>query len=271
MKLKEYPPSLMRMARLWWLDPEQLNQPTSNDLPLMVSCTSIPSRFKVLDKTIKSVLSQNTPPKKMVLWLHSRHRHSIPDSLSALIGNKFSIQFTELDSPHCKLVPSLKAFPEETIVTCDDDLMYEPSWLERLWYSHRAHPESVIAHVARQLAFDKQSGHILPYKEWPMVKQRDYTHDNLLPLGFGGVLYPPRLLPESAINSDLYLKLSPKADDLWFRAVAMKHGIEARTSVSSPKPPQPIPNSQKVSLQKTNVKKDANRMQWEALQKYFNI
>lgn len=271
MKLKEYPPSLMRMARLWWLDPEQLNQPTPNDLPLIVSCTSIPSRFKVLDKTIKSVLSQNTPPKKMVLWLHSRHRGAIPDSLSALIGSKFSIQFTELDSPHCKLVPSLQTYPGETFVTCDDDLMYEPDWLETLWQSHLSHPKSVIAHIARQITKDEKTGAILPYKAWPMIKQRSYCHKNLLPLGFGGVLYPANMLPSEATNKELYLKLAPKADDLWFRAVAIHHGIEARTSDSSPEPPYPMPNSQKVSLKKTNVREDGNRLQWEALTNTFKL
>ncbi|MHA7879530.1 MAG: hypothetical protein ACX931_07055 [Saccharospirillum sp.] len=271
MKLKEYLPSLIKMARLSRLTPARLNQPTPTDLPLIVSCTSIPSRFKVLDKTIKSVLSQTTPPKRMVLWLHERHEKQLPASLTDLVGTKFSIRFTQLDSPHCKLVPSLEAYPSETIVTCDDDLMYEPDWLETLWQSHLVHPKSVIAHIARIITKDESKNEVLPYKAWPMIKQRGYTHEDLLPLGFGGVLYPTNILPIEATNSDLYLKLAPKADDLWFRAIARHHGIEARTSDKAPKPPYPMPNSQTVSLKKTNVREDGNRIQWQALAKHFDL
>lgn len=270
MKLKEFFPSLQKMARLKRLDPQQLNQPTPNDLPLIVSCTSIPSRFHVLDKVVRSVLNQSKPPRKMLLWLHERHEGTLPESLKRMEGDKFAIGYTSLDSPHCKLVPTLSAYPDATVVTCDDDLMYEPEWLETLWHSHQQHPTDVIAHIARNITY-AGNGDVNSYKRWPMVPERDHTSMELLPLGYGGVLYPAGVLPAIASDSELYLQLAPKADDLWFRAVAKQAGVTARTSLKAPSTPYPMPNSQWVSLKKTNVKEDGNRQQWLALEKYFGL
>lgn len=270
MKLKEFFPSLRKIARLKRLAPEQLNQATPNDLPLIVSCTSIPSRFHVLDKVVRSVLSQSTPPRIMLLWLHKRHEGSLPESLKRMQGGKFEIHYTDLDSPHCKLVPTLIAHPDATVVTCDDDLMYEPGWLENLWVSHQEYPRDVIAHIARRIT-QTDAGETDAYRQWPMVRERDQTGENLLPLGYGGVLYPAGALPPIATDTALYLKLAPKADDLWFRAVARHAGVVARTSLKAPESPYPMPNSQWVSLKKTNVHEDGNRQQWLALAEHFGF
>jgi hypothetical protein len=270
MKLKDILPSLVKMARLKRLNPVQLNKPTPADLPLTVSCTSIPSRFHVIDKTVRSVLSQSTPPKRMILWLHERHKNSLPVSLTSMVGNKFKIQYTTLDSPHCKLVPTLLAEPGPTIVTCDDDLIYEPNWLNSLWQSHQRWPEDIICHIARRITYTGD-GSPLPYKQWEAVKERGVTEPNLLPLGYGGVLYPANRMPALATNSEHYLELAPKADDLWFKAVTQSHGINSRTSLYPPSAPYPMPNSQTISLQKTNVREDGNRLQWEALKSEFGL
>ena len=270
MKVKEIIPSLLKMARLNRLNPQQLNQPTPADLPLTVSCTSIPSRFHVIDKTIRSVLSQSTPPERMILWLHERHKNTLPDSLTRMVGDKFKIHYTTLDSPHCKLVPNLLAEPGKTVVTCDDDLIYEPNWLNSLWLSHQRWPDDIICHIARRISY-ADDGTPLPYKQWGTVKEQGVTEPNLLPLGYGGVLYPANRMPTLATDSEHYLTLAPKADDLWFKAVTQSHGINSRTSLNPPSAPYPMPNSQTISLQKTNVREDGNRLQWEALMSEFGL
>jgi hypothetical protein len=270
MKVKEFLPSLMKMVRLKMLDPKKLNEATAGDLPVIVTCTSIPSRFHVLDITVRSVLNQTTPPKKMVVWLHQRHQNSLPKSLTNMIGDKFEIRFTELDSPHAKLVPALKAFPDEILVTCDDDLMYERGWLEALYQSHLEFPNDVIAHVARNITY-QQNGQVYPYKDWEFEKRAGTTNPQLLPLGSGGVLYPPGCLHNMATDSSLYLKLSPKADDLWFKAMSILADTRSRTTRNQLTSPYPIINSQAVSLKKSNVNQDRNRIQWMTLVERFDL
>ena len=270
MKVKEIVPSLAKIARLKMLNPETLNASAAADLPVTVSCTSIPSRFHVIDKTIRSVLNQSTPPERMVLWLHERHKDALPASLKRMVGKKFEIRFTELDSPHCKLVPALLSEPGQTIVTCDDDLIYEPNWLNNLWQSHQRWSDDIICHIARAISYSPD-GTVEPYKQWSTVKERGQTEANYLPLGYGGVLYPANRMPALATDTALYLKLAPKADDLWFKAVTLNHGISCRTSLNPHSAPYPMPNSQTISLQKSNVREDGNRMQWQALMQHFDL
>ncbi|MFC3853186.1 glycosyltransferase [Salinispirillum marinum] len=268
MKLKEFLPSLIKMARLKQLDPVKLNQEGEQDVPVIVSCTSIPSRFHVLDKTVRSVLNQSCPPKKMLLWLHERHKNSLPKSLLNMQGHKFEIRFTELDSPHCKLVPTLLAYPKDIIVTCDDDLIYEDSWLETLYKSHKEHNNDIIAHIARVIRYDDH-GITQPYRTWSQERQANTSHNALIPMGYGGVLYPSGSLPQMATDTQLYNQLAPKADDLWFKAMSTLNGTKSRTTSESVASPYPMPNSQTVSLKKSNVRQDGNRVQWEALVNHF--
>lgn len=268
MKLKEFFPSLIKMARLKQLDPIKLNLPSDQDLPVIVSCTSIPSRFHVLDKTVRSVLNQSSPPKKMLLWLHERHKDSLPKSLLNMQGSKFEIHFTELDSPHCKLVPTLLKCPQDIIVTCDDDLIYESTWLETLYKSHENHSEDIITHIARHIRYDEK-GQPQSYRTWQQETRANISHNTLIPMGYGGVLYPPGCLPSMATDVELYNQLAPKADDLWFKAMSTLNGTKSRTTAELVASPYPMPNSQSVSLKKSNVREDGNRVQWQALIDHF--
>lgn len=268
MKLKEFFPSIIKMARLKRLDPIELNQSTPRDLPVIVSCTSIPSRFHVLDKTVRSVLNQTRPPQKMLLWLHERHEDKLPFSLSAMQGDKFEIRFTDLDSPHCKLVPTLLSHPQSTIVTCDDDLIYTPKWLETLYTTHQIHQQDIIAHIARCIQYDTD-GRTQSYRAWNQETRTGISHNALTPMGYSGVLYPSGSLPAMATDTELYSQLAPKADDLWFKAMSTLHGTKSRTTSETVPTPYPMPNSQSVSLKKSNVREDGNRIQWQALVDHF--
>ena len=116
MKKKQVVYSNLQAQRLRRLDIGELHQSKANDADVLVSFTSIPSRFADVDLVVRSVLSQSVAPARLVLWLNDRHVDSLPPSLTAMLGPKFEIRYTPLDSCHCKLVPSLQAFPDQTIV-----------------------------------------------------------------------------------------------------------------------------------------------------------
>ena len=267
MKIKEYPPSFWKLLKLSFKNPDYLNKSTPNDCDIIVSCTSIPSRLGVVHHTVKSILSQSTPPKKMVLWLHESARNRLPTKLKRLTGKKFEIRFTQLDSPHCKLIPSLSDFKEETIVTCDDDLLYDSTWLERLWKKHQDYPASIIAYRVRQMAFN-ENGQIKAYRDWKYDSTTELCNKRHIAMGYGGVLYPPRSLPDTAQDSEQYMKLCPKADDLWFKAMSYLSNTQI-IAINDKISINPIPGSQKISLKKSNVKEDKNRDQWIALSNHF--
>ncbi len=271
MKLKEYWPSFMAANRMKPLSAECLGKPSDNLLPVVVTLTSIPSRLKTLYLTIRSVLNQSHKPEKVVLWLHRDLCDKLPASLSVLQSDVFEIRYVDLTCSHRKLIHSLEAFPDMVLVTCDDDLIYESTWLERLYEDHLVHPQHIIAHECRRITRDSITGELLSYKLWPVLRDKGVSAPEIMAVGYGGVLYPPDSLLSQVTDTELFMQLAPKADDLWFKAMSAMHGTQVRRSLHPEPKPIPIIGSQKVSLLKTNVREDGNRIQWHALCSYFDI
>lgn len=270
MKKKQVVYSNLQAQRLRRLDIGELHQSKANDADVLVSFTSIPSRFADVDLVVRSVLSQSVAPARLVLWLNDRHVDSLPPSLTAMLGPKFEIRYTPLDSCHCKLVPSLQAFPDQTIVTCDDDLMYRRNWLRTLLDTHRAAPRAVIAHIARMPAVDEQ-GRVKPYESWPKQKQRGVSGHQLVQMGYGGVLYPPGSLHPDAGNAALFMALTPRADDLWFKFMAWLAGTPVMTAGEKIGRPREIVGSGAIRLKSINVNQDFNRRQWLDLCEHYGV
>lgn len=270
MKLGQLPKSLLRNRELKRIHFDQLHDAAAPQVPVIVSFTSIPSRLPIVHLTVRSLLSGTRKPEKVVLWLNDQLQDNIPQSLEELLGPRFEIRYVAGTSSHRKLVHSLQAFPDKIIVTCDDDMMYESSWLEFLYDDHLRYPEDIIANECRAIAYDVY-GELLPYRYWYREPQQGITYDALLPIGFGGVLYPPSTLYKDVCNSELYLAITPKADDLWFKAMSYLQGTRSRRASRPIGKPLTIVNSQRVALRSTNVKHDGNRPQWGAVAKHYAL
>ena len=270
MKVKEYPPSLARMLHLNFLDINGLHDASrSNELPVIVSLTSIESRLKCVHLAVRSVLRQAHPPKKVILWLGNDCQNKVPDKLQQLAGPRFEINFRPDVGPHTKLIYCLKEMPAETIVTCDDDLMYPQGWLESLYSAHTQNPREIVGHQCRRIRYSKDKS-LAPYRQWT-YEEPGSSSPYTMPLGYGGVLYPSGSLSELSTSVELFSKLSPKADDLWFKAMSLLAGTASRNTLRIEQKPYPIPFSQGVALKKTNVRADANRDQWMELAEHFDL
>lgn len=268
MKLKEIPVSVYHSIRLKSIAVTKLTKPQDDALPLIVSLTTIPSRLAKVHITIRSILSQNPQPFKTILWLNEEHKHLIPNSLHALESAVFEIRYTHLHCSHKKLIHTLQAFPDYPIVTSDDDCIYRKEWLNSLYQTHLKNHNFVIAHRIRCIKKDI-NGDYLPYKKWNCTSKNNPK--SLLAVGAEGVLYPPNIFPKVIFDEKLFLELAPKADDLWFKAVALSNGILCKQAENAPKETIPILGTQKISLKKENVDEDKNRTQWKALAAYFNL
>lgn len=249
---------------------ESLVNKPANYANVVVSLTSIASRLGILHLTIRSLLSQTNLPRKIILWLHEDLQNQIPESLSLLQNQIFEIRYSALDCPHGKLVNSLELFPEDCIVTCDDDCMYESNWLRNLYASYENFPNEVIANHCRQISYD-QNGMLQPYKKWLHTEKRGVSQENFLALGYAGVLYPPHCLRKEATNPGLFLELAPRADDLWFKAMSLLNGVKVRTSLAQFSEPFEINQSQIISLRRYNVKQDGNKIQWINICNHYKI
>ncbi|MGW9686920.1 zinc-binding alcohol dehydrogenase [Flagellimonas sp. 2504JD1-5] len=269
MKVKEIPISLYSQIKLSSLSKEKLID-KKEQIPVVASVASIPSRLGIVHLTIRSILNQSILPKKIILWLHKDLKNKIPRKLSYLEGDIFGIKFSESKSSHRKLVETLKIYPNDTIVTFDDDMMYRKNWLSNLYHIHKENLEKIVANQTRCITRN-ESGDLLSYKQWSSGKSPCATPDTVLPIGAGGTLYPPNSLDNQVFDEKLYMQLAPKADDLWFKAMGLLKATQSIQAPNSGKEPTPIWGSQKVSLKKTNISEDKNRTQWLALADYFNL
>ncbi|MBC2839960.1 hypothetical protein [Robiginitalea sp. SC105] len=270
MKVKEIPKSLYQSFRLRKLPADALKQAREQGTPLLVSLTSIPERIGSVDLVIRSLLVQEALPLKILLWLPESLRGRVPESLAILEHERFEISFSPLTCPHKKLIHTLERFPDLPVVTCDDDLMYPKNWLKKLYETHRKYPEDIVGHQVRYIRYGAD-GTPLPYADWVLPAGGGTNPRACLAIGAGGVLYPPGSLDSRVQDRETFLKLSPRADDLWFKMMALLAGTRVRQTLEQSPEPVPIIGSQKTSLKKTNINQDKNRSQWLALTGHFGV
>lgn len=266
---KELPPAIFHSIRLSAIPLSRLLPAEGHRIPVIVSLTSIPERLSTLHLVIRSLMTQTYCPRKIVLWLHWDLKDIIPKKLAKLQSEWFEICYTDLKGPHRKLIHSLKKYPEEIIVTCDDDMIYRKNWLELLYKEHQKTPDYIIGNRTKCIRY--KNGTIKHYRKWTYPKSGKINYLAVVAVGAWGILYPPHSLDERVHNVDLFNKLSPHSDDLWFKALGLLHGTKTRQAEEIPAEPIPLPGSQKSALKKINIKKDQNIRQWMALARHFSL
>ncbi len=270
MKLKEMPRSLLRSMQLRFADPAALGQDArAASTDVIISLTSIESRLPTLELTIRSLLDQDSRFDKIVLWLNEMLATSIPRRLRALCSDRFEIRYSKETGPHRKLIETLRHHDGATVVTCDDDMLYPRDWLSRLLATHAQHPGEIIAHECRQITY-QANAELAAYETWPDEVSGNSSAQTLA-IGYGGVLYPPGCLHPDALQRELYDELAPRADDLWYKAMALRQGTAVRRSTISAPKPTPILFAERVSLKKTNVRQGGNLEQWQRLTEHFSL
>lgn len=190
---------------------------------IIISLTSFPERINEVPYTIYSLLNQSLKPSKVVLWLaideFPKKEKDLPEKLLNLKNNGLSIGWCNNLKSFKKLIPSLKEYPSNIIVTADDDIFYQKDWLKSLYDAYLNNPNSIICGRGRKIKLKNKT--LDRYETWELCKtQEDASYLNLM-TGIGGVLYPPNSLNNNVFDYDLVCKLCPDADDLWFWAMAV--------------------------------------------------
>lgn len=194
---------------------------------IVVSLTSYPDRMHGIRPTLVSLLNQTFKPDRIVLWLggeqFANREEDLAKEILELRSFGVDIRWTRDIRSYTKLIPALEAFPEDIIVTCDDDILYPPDWLSRLYGSYRLRPDCIHCHRGHTIRFDEE-GRVLPFLKWEWESMEpEPSYRNFL-TGVGGVLYPPHCFDERVLNESLFMSLAPTCDDHWFWAMAVLNG-----------------------------------------------
>jgi len=222
---------------------------------LLISLTSYGARVQTVHHTILSLLCQSIRPQKIILWLAENEFNlsDLPKSLLGLQQNGLEIAFCPDIRSYKKLIPTLKAYPNKTIATFDDDVIYPVDHLEKLLMAHKAFPNAVICHRAHRMVKDNQ-GSFVDYLKWQFDIAERLPAKDIFPVGIGGVLYPAGCFDEEVLNEEAFMSLAPTADDLWFKMMAIKKDTLAKV-IDEPMPYDDylqIPLTQTQSLWQNN-------------------
>lgn len=195
---------------------------------IIISLTSFPQRMYEIHFTIYSLLTQSVKPAKVILWLGREQfpnlEEDIPKEVLKLKENGLTIGWCNNMYSYTKLIPTLREYPNNIIVTADDDIYYEKEWLAKLIKGHKEHPECIISHRSHKVKLNKSE--IAPYKKWKKrIGSGKPSFLNFL-TGVGGVLYPTNCFYKDILNEELFTKLAPKADDVWFWAMSVLAGTK---------------------------------------------
>ncbi len=196
----------------------------SNTEEVIISLTTIPSRVETLWICIESLLRQDFKPSHIILWLSKEEFKNIKLPPLVLKQQKrgLQIRYCENLKSHKKYYYSMLEFPNSTVVTVDDDVIYPQDMLERLMKKHYQYPGKIICNRAHKIQFN-DNNELKSYNHWSSgaTNFRGPSH-LLLPTGVSGVLYPPASLHKEVFNKDIFMTLCPTQDDLWLKVMAFK-------------------------------------------------
>lgn len=191
---------------------------------IIVSLTTYSKRIYDVHLTIESIMEQTMKANRIILWLdYSFENLPLPKALQLLQKRGLEIEYCKDIRSYKKLIPALKKYPDDAIITIDDDVLYEFDLLEKLIMAYQEDPSYIYCN-RYHLMLPNGKGKLLPYMQWKWT----YTNQDAsiwnFPTGVGGVLYPPHSLDEEVFNEETFLDICKYADDVWFKAMAMKKG-----------------------------------------------
>lgn len=199
-------------------------------LPRVIVClTSFPGRIGTVNQTIETLLGQTWKADRILLWLADsqfpKKEKELPAKLLELQKRGLEIRWCGDLKSYKKLVPALKEFPNDVIVTVDDDVLYPHNWLDPLVHAYLKKPHCIQAGRAHKVSFANERT-LAPYAKWEKEIGRQPPSFNNFFTGVGGCLYPPNCLHSDVLDVSKFQSLCPHGDDIWFWAMAVKKGTK---------------------------------------------
>ena len=236
----------------------------------IVSLTSCPARIDTVNQTIESLLNQSVKANRVILWLAEEQfpnkEKDLPQQLLDLVPKGLTIDWCEDIKSYKKLIPTLKKYPNEVIVTADDDLIYYNKWLEQLFDAYQKNPNYIHCHRAHYLTFKNKQ--ILPYKEWKQNITNVIPSMNNFFTGVGGVLYPPKCFHKDILKKNLFMKLCPQADNICFWTMCVLNNKKINVVTGGQKLKY-IEGTQETALWLSNVNEGNNDIQLNNIIKHY--
>jgi hypothetical protein len=241
---------------------------------LIISLTTFPPRYSFVHLTLESLLNQSLKPDKIILWLYDGEASDdiLPEKILKLKSRGLEIRYVDENlKPYKKLIYSVRDFPEDIIITADDDTMYPSWWLEKMYEKHLEHkaenPKAILGYAQANMT-KKSNYEFATYSKWEVETT---INNNTFMIGVGGVFYPPKSLNKDLLNTELIRQLCPNNDDIWFKAMALLENRKMIRVLNNNYKFYQIEDSQEVSLYHINIDQSQNDIQLQDVFGYYNL
>jgi hypothetical protein len=241
---------------------------------ITVSLTTYGKRFYQVYLTIESLMQQSLKPNKIVLWVdYSFQNKRLPELLKKQQDRGLDICFCKDIRSYTKLIPSLQKYPNDVIITVDDDLYYSSNMIENLVPNYLDNPQYIYfnrGYRIKMLNNDKPD----KYLNWQVCTTVLDVSPLNFPTGVGGVLYPPKCFQNEIFNASIFLNICPLADDVWFKAMALLNGTYSKkVSTFNANGEEYLNNRtvQDIGLMQQNVIHGQNDLQINAVFNKYNL
>ena len=193
---------------------------------VIVSLTTYPARLPKVHDAINSVMHQTMKPDKIILWLEEEKfpnkLDDVGDNVKELMQYGLEIRFCQTLRSFCKYVPAMIEYPDDIIITIDDDSYYEENLVENLYKAYLKDPKNVYSR--RVVRLEEKNGELFEVSPRKYLYKDDFTPTYLNQLiGASGVLYPPHVLHKDTTNIEMFKRIIPTQDDVWTWAMAARN------------------------------------------------
>jgi len=213
---------------LWSLDAADeyaTHNETRSDL--VVSLTTLPSRLKTLDATLKSLLLQDTAPKMIRVNIpHRSKRENCRYEVPAHLKRLSNVTFVEVDrdwGPATKAVPTLLDSPaDQPILVVDDDVTFPRDFVTIFDTYTRRYPNAALTGRGYDIPSNLNANqtHVI----WGCTLAEKLRVDVVA--GVGGFVIKPRFFDlDKLINYDAAPRAAFFVDDLWFSGLLAQKGV----------------------------------------------
>lgn len=174
------------------------------------------------------------------------HEKDLPPELLELCSERFEIRWTKNIGSYKKLIPALKDFPDDIIITFDDDLFYHPELIERLLVGYKKYPKMIHCHRSTTVLVDDAGEVTFSNLSF---NRPSYCHKFT---GVSGVLYPPHSLSKEIFDEEKFMALAPTGDDVWFWTIALLNNRRVNIVENNIDMLNYIPGTQEFALWREN-------------------
>lgn len=208
---------------------------------ITVSLTSYPGRISYVHSVIENIAAQTLKPKRVLLWLAKPQfpngKDDLPQNLLDCVNRgEVEIRWCDEDlRSHKKYFYTMQEYPDDIVITVDDDLVYPSDMIFNLYQSYLAFPDCVSGMRVHVIGLDRKNKKIINYSSW--MKQFDWEiltpSSQFFATTGAGCLFPPGSVDSHAFNKEKIFELCPFADDIWVNFMVLAKGVKTVCAVKN--------------------------------------